>query len=194
MKVITISREYGAGGHSIGRRVAQELGIEFYDKDIIRETAKAAGIDISSIESEEEQISLGQTIIRSITPVSYDPKEAIYEIQHKVIADIAAKGSCVILGRLADFILEEAGIDSLNVFIHADTLHRAKRVGELLNTDNISEIQKKMKKMDRARHAYYTHFTGKRWDECHNFDLTLDSGSLGYDTCVKLICEAAKAE
>lgn len=194
MKVITISREYGAGGHSIGRRVAQELGIEFYDKDILRETAKAAGIDISNVESEEEQISLAQSIIRSITPVSYDPKEAIYEIQQKVIADIAAKGSCVILGRLADFILEEAGIDSLDVFIYADDLHRAKRVGELLNTDNISEIQKKMKKMDRARHAYYTHFTGKRWDDCHNFDLTLNSGALGYDTCVKLICEAAKAE
>ena len=194
MKVITISREYGAGGHSIGTRVAKELGIEFYDKDILRETAKAAGIDISNVESEEEQISLAQSIIRSITPVSYDPKEALYEIQHKIIADIAVKGPCVILGRLADFILEEAGIDSLDVFIYADDLHRAKRVGELLNTDNISDIQKKMKKIDHARHAYYTHFTGKRWDDCHNFDLTLDSGSLGYDTCVKLICEAAKAE
>ena len=194
MKVITISREYGAGGHSIGTRVEKELGIEFYDKDILRETAKAAGIDISNVESEEEQISLAQSIIRSITPVSYDPKEALYEIQHKIIADIAVKGPCVILGRLADFILEEAGIDSLDVFIYADDLHRAKRVGELLNTDNISDIQKKMKKIDHARHAYYTHFTGKRWDDCHNFDLTLDSGSLGYDTCVKLICEAAKAE
>ena len=194
MKVITISREYGAGGHSIGTRVAKELGIEFYDKDILRETAKAAGIDISNVESEEEQISLAQSIIRSITPVSYDPKESLYEIQQKVISEIAAKGPCVILGRLADFILEEAGIDSLNVFIYADDLHRAKRVGELLNTDNISEIQKKMKKMDRARHAYYTHFTGKRWDDCHNFDLTLNSGALGYEACVKLICEAAKAE
>lgn len=194
MKVITISREYGAGGHSIGTRVAKELGIEFYDRDILRETAKAAGIEISNVESEEEQISFTQSLIRSITPVSYDPKESIYEIQHKIIADIAAKGPCVILGRLADFILEEAGIDSLDVFIYADDLHRAKRVGEILNTDNISEIQKKMKKMDRARHAYYTHFTGKRWDDCHNFDLTLNSGALGYDACVKLICEAAKAE
>lgn len=194
MKVITLTREFGAGGHSIGTRVAKELGIEFYDKDIIRETAKAAGIDISNVASEEEQISFAQSFIRSITPVSYDPKEALFEIQQKIIADIAAKGSCVILGRLANFILEEAGIDSLNVFIYADDLHRAKRVGEILNTDNINEIQKQMKKMDRARHAYYAHFTGKRWDDCHNYDLTLDSGALGYDTCVKLICEAAKAE
>lgn len=194
MKVITISREYGAGGHSIGRRVADELGIEFYDRDIIRETAKAAGIDIDMVEHEEEQISLTQSIIRSITPVSYDQKEALYDIQHEVIAEIAKKGSCVILGRCADAILDEAGIDSLNVFIHADDLHRAKRVKELINSDNLNEIQKTMKRVDRARHAYYTHFTGRRWDDCHNYDLTLDSGALGYDACVEIIVAAAKAE
>ena len=194
MNIITISREYGAGGHSIGKRVAQELGIEFYDRDIIRGAVKESGLDAGVIEHEEEEISRADAIWRMITPAAYtDRRETIHEIERKVILMLAKKGPCVILGRCADTILEEFDMESLNVFIYADTLHRAARVSELLGTSNPSEIQKAMKKTDAARRNYYQQFTGKRWGDTRNFNLSLDSGTLGYDTCVKLICDAYRA-
>ncbi|MDO4867378.1 MAG: cytidylate kinase-like family protein [Clostridia bacterium] len=193
MSIITISREYGAGGHSIGRRVAEELGIEFYDRDIIRDTARDSGLDITTIEREEEEISRADAFWRMITPAAYvDRRETIHDIERKVILLLASKGPCVILGRCADAILEEANVEALNVFIYASDLHRAARVAELIGSNNPTAIQKAMKKTDQARRSYYQQFTSKHWGECRNYSLALDSGLLGYDTCVKLICDAAR--
>ena len=195
MRIITISREYGAGGHSIGKRVAQELGIEIYDKDIIRNTVRDSGLDASTVEREEEEISRADAIWRWITPAAYvDRREAIHEIERKVILMLAHKGPCVLLGRCADAILEEANVEALNVFIYADPIHRAARISELIGSTNPSDIQKAMKRTDSARHNYYQQFTGRRWGDALNYSLSLDSGLLGYDTCVKLICEAARSD
>lgn len=190
--IITISREYGAGGHSIASRVANELGVELYDKDIIRDTVKNSGLDTQVVEREEEEISRADAFLRMITPAAYvDRREAIHEIERKVILMLAAKGPCVLLGRCADAILDEANIDSLNVFIYANDLHRAARVGELIDSKSPSEIQKAMKRTDAARRNYYQQFTGRHWGDYHNYNLMLDSGMLGYDGCVRLICDAA---
>jgi len=192
--IITISREYGAGGHSIAKRVAAELGIEIYDRDIIRDTVKDSGLDTSVIEHEEEEISRMDAFLRAITPAAYvDRREAIHEIERRVILMLAAKGPCIILGRCADAILDKANVDCLNVFIYADDLHRAARVSELIGSNNPSDIQKAMKKTDAARRSYYQQFAGRHWGDYHNYNLMLDSGLLGYDACVKLICEAARA-
>ena len=197
-KIITISREYGAGGHSIGKQVAEKLGIPFYDRDIVRETAKASGFEIDLVEDEGEEISKTGSILKSICAVSSsnyrDTQDAIHDVQQAIILRFAQEGPCVILGRCADEILREAGIDSLNVFIHADDIHRAVRVSELTGSTNATEIQKLMAKKDNSRHTYYTHYTGKKWGDCHNYQMVLDSGALGYDLCVKLITEAAQAE
>lgn len=192
--IITISRDYGAGGHSIAKRVAQELGIEIYDRDIIRNTVKDSGLDTGVIEREEEEISRADAFLRMITPAAYvDRREAIHEIERRVILMLASKGPCVIIGRCADAILDKANIDSLNVFIYADDIHRAVRVSELIGSKNPSDIQKAMKKTDAARRSYYQQFAGRRWGDYHNYNLMLDSGLLGYDACVKLICDAARA-
>lgn len=194
MHIITISREYGAGGRSIGKRVAEELGIEIYDKDIIRNTVKDSGLDAGVIEREEEEISRADAIWRLITPAAYtDRREAIHEIERKVILLQASKGPCVFVGRCAEVILEEANIESLNVFLYADQIHRAVRVSELIGSRNPNEIQKAMKRTDSARHSYYQQFTGRHWGEARNYNMCLDTGMLGYDTCVKLICEAARS-
>jgi len=195
-KVITISREYGAGGHSIGRQVAEELGIPFYDKTIVNETAKASGLDPDLIRAEEEDVSKTGAILRSICSSSvyyYDTQETIREVQKAVIRKIAQEGPCVILGRCADAILRETEIETLNVFIHADDIHRAMRVGEMLETTNATEIQRTIAKKDASRRNYYAHYTGKKWGDSHNYDLTLDSGKLGDDLCVKLIVDAVRA-
>lgn len=194
-KIITISREYGAGGHTIGKQVAEELGIPFYDKDIVRETAKASGFDPELIENEGEDITRTNSIVKSICAGSvffHDPQEAIHDVQQAIILRFAQEGPCVILGRCADEILRNAGIDSLNVFIHADDVHRAVHASELTGSTDATELQKLMAKKDGSRHAYYSHFTGKKWGDSHNYHLTLDSGMLGYDLCAKLIIEAAR--
>ena len=192
MRIITLSREYGAGGHSVGQRVAAELGIEFYDRDIIRNSAEALGIDPALLEAEEEAISRREAFIRSINPISYDQKDAIYNAESDVILKLAARGPCLILGRCADTVLRDAGVPSLDVFLFADEAHRAARVGELIGTRDEAVIHRTMKKTDQARHAYYRHYTGKPWGDLRNFHLALDSGVLGYDTCVKLITAAAR--
>ena len=192
MRIITLCREYGAGGHSVGQKVAAELGIEFYDKDIIRDSAEELGIDPALLEAEEEAITRKEAILRSISPISYDQKDAMYGAESGVILKLAAKGPCLILGRCADAVLRAAGVPSLDVFLFADEAHRAARVGELIGTRDEAVIHRTMKKTDQARHAYYRHYTGKPWGDLRNFHLALDSGMLGYDTCVKLIVEAAR--
>ena len=192
MRIITLCREYGAGGHSVGQRVAAELGIEFYDKDIIRGSAEELGIDPAQLEAEEEAITKKDAILRSITPISYDQKDAMYGAESDVSLKLAAKGPCLILGRCADAVLRAAGIPSLDVFLFADEEHRAARVGELIGNKDEAVIRRTMKKTDQARHAYYHHYTGKTWGDLRNFHLSLDSGMLGYDTCVRIICQAAR--
>ena len=193
MKIITINREYGAGGHSIGRVVAEKLGVELYDRDIIKATASETNLEYAQVESAEEEISRTESIMRRITPISYEFKDYLFDAQKKVILDIAAKGPCVMIGRCADVILREAGIDALHVFLYADVEHRAAWVGRQLKTDNRTEILRYMKKQEKARKAYYEVYTDRHFGDRHNYDLMLDSGKLGYETCEKLIIALAQA-
>ena len=191
--IITISREYGSGGHTIGQRVAKELGIEFYDRDIIRAAAKESGLEIPEIEQAEEEITRTEAILRMIAPAAYfDQQDTIHSIERRIIVELAMKGPCVILGRCADDIMRKAEIPSLDVFLYAGAIYRAVRVSELIGSKNPTEIQKKMQTTDAARRAYYEQFTGKHWGESRNYTLSLDTGLLGYDTCVKLICDAVR--
>ena len=192
MKVITISRVYGAGGHSIGKKVAETLGIEFYDRDIIKETALAMGIDPELIKAAEEHITKGDTLLRAISPISYDYKNTIFNYERNAIVKIASEGPCVILGRCAGEILQEEGIDCLNVFLFADSIHCGKRVGEILNTTDVNLIAREMKKQNSSRNAYFTRYTGKHLMDSQNWHMTLDTGVLGFDTCAKIICDAVQ--
>ena len=195
--IITISREYGAGGHSIGKKVAEELGIEIYDKDIVKETVKSSGLEKQLVEKEEEERGKVESVWRTISAYSgsyyNDTQDEIHEIQKAIILNMAKKGDCVILGRCADVILKEAGIDTLDVFIYADELHCAARVSEMTGVTNPTELQKIMAKKNASRSAYYHHYTGKKWGDAHNYDMALNSGFLGYEQCIEMIVEAAKA-
>ncbi len=195
-KIITISREYGAGGHSIGQQVAQALDIPFYDRDIIKETVKASGFDQDMVEGEDEEFSRGSTIWNNIASLSSsyfsNTHDAIHDLQRAIIIHFAKKEPCVILGRCADVILRQAGMDCFNVFITASPLNRAIRASELTGVKDPNEIQRILAKRDASRHHYYTHYSGQRWGECGNYHLSLDSGVLGYDLCVKLIVDTVK--
>ena len=191
--IITISREYGAGGHSIGKSVARELGIEFYDRDIIKAAAKESGEELPEVERVEEEITRAGRILRMISPAAYiDQVDNIRVIEQRIILELALKGPCVILGRCADDLMEKGNIPSLNVFLYASDIHRAARVSELIGSTDPNVIQRRMQRTDAARRAYYEQFTGKRWGDSRNYTLSLDTGVLGYETCIELICEAAR--
>lgn len=192
MKIVALSREYGAGGHSVGQAVAKELGIEFYDKDIIRETAKKMGLDVDSVSNVEERITKGDSFLRAISPISYDFRQSVFDYERQVILELAKKGPCVILGRCVGEILKHQDVDYLNVYLYADAPHRAKRVGEILNTTDINVISKAMKKEDSARRAFFQYFAGQNVGTCSNWHMSLDTGVLGYEKCIKIICEAAQ--
>ena len=191
--IITINRDVGAGGHTVGQLVAKELGIEFYDRDIIKAAVKASGLDPEEVAQAEEEMTAASRFLRIISPASYmDEHYAIHSIEMRFIIELAMKESCVILGRCADDILEKAGIPSLNVFLHASTIHRAKRVGELIGSSDPTVIQKKMQKSTAARRAYYEQFTGKKWGDSRNYTLCLDTGFLGFESAAQLIVEAVR--
>ena len=194
-KVITISREYGAGGHTIGKRVAQELGIELYDKDIVRETVRASGYDTETVQQEEEEVSKTSSFLKSILSNSvYYPnmQDAIHDIQKAVILRYAHTGPCVILGRCADEILRSSGIPCLNVFIHAGDIQRAERLRQMTGVADPTELQRMMAKKDSLRRNYYNHYTNRQWGDSHNYHLTLDSGVLGDELCAQMIISAAR--
>lgn len=193
MKVITIDREFGAGGHTIGREVAKRLGIEFYDRDIIVQAARSGDFDPAHIEAEEETISTAHAFISAINPMSYDSKDIIFAHEKRAILDFAAQGSCVILGRCANAILREAGIETLSVFLHADPELRHASVAKILGTDDEATIRKAIRKKDTARKAYYHAYTEGEWGNVHECAISLDTGVLGHETCVQIICDAAQA-
>ena len=197
-EIITISREYAAGGRKIAKLVAEQLNIPYYDKDIVKETAKASGFEPELIESEGEVVSRTDSILKTICSASSlqfnDTQEVIHDVQQAIILRLVQEGPCVIVGRCADEIMRQAGIDSLNVFIHADQLHRAVYASELTGITSATELQKLLKRMDTGRQNYYTHYTGRKWGDLHNYHLSLDSGTLGYDLCAKFIVEAFQAE
>ena len=192
MKYITISREYGTGGHSIGTQVAERLGLELYDKDIVKEISREMGLDPEYVREQGEAVSLIDTIVRRINPINYDQKDSIFTVEVSVIADLIKKGPCVVIGRCADVILKEAGVDTLNVFLHSGEKSRAKRVGELLETNDINLIRKEIKNIDEKRRSFYHRYSGKNWGDYHNYDLMLDTGTLGYEACIDIILRAAQ--
>lgn len=192
MKIISIHREYGAGGHTIGRAVAKKLGIEIYDKDIVRATSKESGLDEDKVWAKEELMFKTDSFLRNISPISYSQLDSIFEMEKEAILNYAKNGPCVFIGRCSDAILKEAGYETLNVFLYADAKARFNRVSELINNTNPSAVNKAMKSMDNARRAYYEYYTDKHWGSPENYDLVLNVGTLGADLCADIICMAAK--
>ena len=138
--VITISREFGSGGHSIGKQVAERLSIPFLDSQIVEEVARESGFAKDYVKREDESATYPELFITSnIFSTNYfdSPQEQIQRIQSEYIVEQAKKGPCVIAGRCADYVLENAGIPALNVFIHADMEFRKKRVLEVYGETDV---------------------------------------------------------
>ena len=196
-KIITISRAFGSGGRSIGKEVAQRLGIPFYDKELVEAVAKESGFHADFIEEAGEYAPVTSSFLFSIA-VSPNPMnmmhtmsmaDQLFVYQTNVIRSLADKGPCVIVGRCADYILRDR-TDALHVFIHADMAHSAERIVRLYGETKQSP-EKRLNDKDSKRKIYYKHYTNRNWGEAQNYHLCLNSGLIGVEKCADIIVDVA---
>lgn len=199
MKIITISREFGSGGRSIGRKVAEKLGIPFYDKELVDQVALESGFAPKYVEEHGEHAPGLSRLAYAFAPQGVpgvmnglSTADFLWNIQCNVILQLADKGACVIVGRNADYILKDHP-DCLHVFVHADTKYRADRIVRLYGESEKSP-EARLSEKDKRRKVNYHHYTGRTWGQAQNYDLCLSSSALGEDTCVDMIVELAKKE
>ena len=192
-RIITISREFGSGGRFIGEEVAKKLGIACFDKNIINQIAEESGLSPDYIQ-ESAELSPKKGILayalagRDITGKSVE--DMVYEVQRKVILELAEKEPCVIIGRNADFILKDRD-DVLNVFIHGNMPEKTERICRLYNVSE-KEAVKMMTDTDKRRMTNYNFYTDQRWGKASDYTLCLNSSQLGYDKCEEIIMECVK--
>ena len=192
-KIITISRQFGAGGGEIGRRTAEALGIAFYDKDLILQTAKAsAGLSPAEVRRWDEKVPADFGFTQSLFDFYNRPLgDKLWEAQVKAIRETADRESCVIVGRNADYILREFD-HCLRVFVHADFEWRAERMSHKMPDATPEKLRADIKSADKARKNYCTHFTGRRYADATNYDLTLCTSKLGIDAALDQVLRAAE--
>ncbi len=195
-RIITISREFGSGGRSVGKLVAEKLGYRFYDRELVNKVAERSGFSPEFIEESGEYASARSSLLFALATASQysadglSMHDRLYIEQTKIIEELAAEGDCVIVGRCADFILRDWK-ECLHVFIHADMESRAKRIVERYGEDDRS-AEKRLAEKDQKRKVYYKNYTGRNWGQAQNYDLCLNSGVLGVETCAELIVQACK--
>lgn len=196
-KIITISREFGSGGRTIGRMVAEKLGIPFYDKELVNHIALESGFAPNFIEEHGEHAP-GKSIFsyafaHQSSPGIYSgisTADVLWNVQCNVILQLADQGPCVIVGRNADYILKDR-TDCLHTFIHADLDFRAERIVKLYGESEKSPETRLLEK-DKRRRVNYNHYTGRTWGVAQNYDICLNSSALGIDRCVNIILELVK--
>ncbi len=188
-KVITISREFGSAGRTIGKNVAEKLGIPCYDSEIVQQVAIKSGILAEHIEEKGEYLSASGRFSSIFTLYNLysnmSKEDIIWHAQVKVINELAEKGPCVIVGRCADYILRERE-DLLRVFIYSDMKSRADRIVSVYGEKSDSP-EKRLRDKDKKRAAYYKQYTEMEWGDPEHYDICLNSGKLGIDKCVDII-------
>lgn len=197
--VITIGRQCGSGGHTIGKLVAERLGIPFYDKEIIKAVAQRSGLSEDTVEQKGEystQSIFGANASHGIIAYNMSSRdtmplaEQINAYQTEYIKEIAEQGSCVIVGRSADYILADRE-DTLNVFIYGDLEDRMARI---VSEHGVAEKEAKthVLERDKKRSKYYKHITDQVWGLAENYDICLNSSELGIEKCVEIILNCCK--
>ncbi len=195
VQIITISREFGSGGRTIGKEVAKRLGIPCYDKDLIEKIAEETGYAKEFIADESEYAPNNNSFAYMFLGRGMDGlsnADKIWIAQKKVIEELAEKGACVIVGRCADYVLKDRA-DCLNVFVYADKKFRAERIVKQYGESAV-EPEKRLADKDKKRKLNYKYFTEQEWGRRENYHLCIDSGFLGIEKAVALIVEAAGGE
>ena len=196
--VITVARETGSGGHNITRKLSEALNVPYYDRDLLRKASEVSGINEKLFGQADERIgtvemlSAAQKVYTGdiLPPYSddYISTANLFAFQAKIIKELAAQESCIILGRCANYLLADRP-DVLRVFIHAPLESRTARVASYSLAWSAREVAKHIRVEDKRRAAYYHYYTGEEWRDAAGYDLCLDSGALGEDGCVERIMQ-----
>lgn len=198
--VITIGRQYGSAGLEIGKKLAEELGVQIYDKEMLKRAAKESGIceEIFETHDEKPTSSFLYSLVMDTYSLGYSSTGyADMPINHKVfiaqfdtIKRIASEGPCVLVGRCADYALEDRK-DVINIFIYADMEHRIRRIARKYDLTD-AKAKDTIQKTDKKRAGYYNYYTNKEWGDAKGYDLCLNSAKLGIDGTVNAILEYLK--
>ena len=193
--VITIARQYGSGGRTIGEMLSKRLGIHYYDKELMKLASDDSGINEALFANADEKIKssnlfkIAHRVYHGelILPESDDfvSTQNLFNYQAKIIKELADQESCVIVGRCADFILKDYD-NVLSVFIHAPHEYCMEQAAKKHSMPS-KELEKFILKTDKHRADYYKYYTGREWTDARNYDLCLDSSKLGYERCVEEI-------
>ncbi len=199
--IITIARQYGSGGREIGERIAKELGIPLYDKEIINDAAAKGELNTDIIKKADESaansllytLAMGSNVIGTTMHFGYKMpiNDRLFLLQSEVIKGYAAKGSCVVIGRCSDYVLREEK-NILRLFIYGDIEHRQKRVAERHPELKSSQIIDTINKTDKRRSSYYNFYTGNKWGKYDNYDMAINSSTLGIEGTAQIIVAAVK--
>ncbi len=187
--VITVSREYGSGGRYVGRLIADKLGIKFYDKEFITKLALETGLSEEYIENNEQK----RDILSGLNNGYYfglDNSDELFIKESEMIKEVAEKESCVIIGRCSDFILKDRE-NVIKVFVYSDMEDKIKRAIEIYGFDE-SKAEKEIKRIDKLRANHYKYYTEKEWDDHSNYDICINSDTLGVEKSADLICSMIK--
>ena len=193
--VITIARQYGSGGRTIGQMLSEELGIPYYDKELLKKASEDSGIHERLFAGADEKLK-NSPLLRItkkvyqgqlIPPESggFTSMENLFNYQAKVIKELAEEESCIIIGRCDDYVLRDYD-NVLSVFVHAPEAYCIEQAKAKLSMPD-KEIRKYIQKTDKERAEYYKHYTGREWTDARNYDLCLDSSKLGMQKCIEEI-------
>jgi len=193
--IITISRQFGSGGREIGKKIADLLEIDFFDKELISLASKESGFCENIFEKADEAPSnsflyslvMGSNPVNSLFFKNDDllTNDKLFSIQSKVIKNIAKEKSCVIVGRCSDYILRDEE-NLTRVYFHSDYDSRTKRIMELYNLSE-KEAKSSIAKADKRRKNYYNYYTGNEWSSLNNYDIIINTGKIGIDNSVKMV-------
>lgn len=191
-RIITISRQFGSGGHEVGMKLAKKLGIKFYDKELVDLLAKDGKYDVDFIEANEEKCSPPMCPIMPgfAMPVFYQdlPSDLIYKGQSKLIRSLAERGACVVVGRCADYILRN--MNPVNCFIYGSLDERIKRKMSMVPAGldfTREEIKKRIIDVDKKRAKYYEFYADRKWGKMEDYDLCVNTDKVGVDGAVETI-------
>ena len=199
--IITVARQYGSGGREIGERVAKLLDIPLYDKEIIKDAASKGELNEEVLKTADESaansllytLAMGSNVIGTTMHFGYKMpiNDKLFILQSELIKEYAEAGSCVIIGRCSDYVLRE-NPNVFRIFIYGDLDHRKARVAERHPELKSSQIIDVINKTDKRRSSYYNFYTGNKWGKYDNYDMAINSSTLGIEGTAQLIAASAK--
>ena len=195
--VITIERQYGSGGRLTGERLAKELGIHFYDEEILKMTSETSAIGEQYFRLADEKAGnkLLYRIVTSLKPDLSEPAktghritspENLFRFQSSVIRQLASSESCIIVGRCGNYVRQDQLEDVIRIFVYAEMPTRIERVMEVDKVDEAEAIRR-IRRIDKERTEYHRYFTGREWMDMENYDLPINASRISYDQMIELI-------